>query len=63
MKCNNFISEFSRCKCGIPVARLFIHYFCKSNPCECPFTRMDKLQRKPLVGHRFDKLSTIWSGI
>jgi hypothetical protein len=63
MKCNHFITEFSRCKCGIPVARLFRHYFCKRNAFECPFKKMERSHRKSVVGGRFDKLSMIWSEI
>jgi len=39
MKCNEFLAELSRCKRGIPVARLFRHYFCEGNHKGCPLKR------------------------
>ena len=42
MKCNEFLAELSRCKRGIPVARLFRHYFCEGNHKGCPIKGTEK---------------------
>jgi hypothetical protein len=43
MKCNEFLTEPSRCSRGIPVARLFRHYICEGNHNGCPLKRMEKV--------------------
>jgi hypothetical protein len=36
MSCIELLAEQSRCKRGIPVARLFRYYFCEGNYKRCP---------------------------
>jgi len=43
MNCIELLAEPSRCKRGIPVARLFRHYFCEGDHKECPLKRMEKM--------------------
>jgi len=46
MKCCEFLTEQSRCKRGIPVARLFRHYFCEGNHARCPLKTIDEEERE-----------------
>ena len=48
MKCNEFLAELSRCKRGIPVARLFRHYFCEGNHKGCPIKGTEKTAKRRL---------------
>jgi len=43
MNCIEFLAGPSRCKLGIPVARLFRHYFCEGDHKGCPLKRMEKM--------------------
>jgi hypothetical protein len=43
MNCTEFLAEPSRCKRGIPVARLFRHYFCEGDHNGCPLKGMEKM--------------------
>ena len=45
MSCIEFLAGSSRCKLGIPVARLFRHYFCEGNHKGCPLKRMEKMEK------------------
>jgi len=45
MKCIEFLDVPSRCKRGIPVARLFRHYFCEGNHKGCPIKRIEKMEK------------------
>jgi hypothetical protein len=43
MNCIELLAGASRCKRGIPVARLFRHYFCEGDHKGCPLKRMEKM--------------------
>lgn len=45
MKCIEFLGEYSRCKLGIPVARLFRHYYCEGDHKTCPLKRMEEAKK------------------
>ncbi len=45
MKCIEFSAAYSRCKRGIPVARLFKHYYCEGDHKTCPLKRMEKTKK------------------
>jgi hypothetical protein len=45
MKCVALLEEDKRCLRGMPVARLFRHYFCETNPQKCPFLLWEKSLR------------------
>ena len=45
MKCTEFLAEPSRCRRGIPVARLFRHYFCEGNYKQCPLKSMENMMK------------------
>ena len=45
MNCIELLAEHSRCKRGIPVARLFRHYFCEGDHKGCPLKRMEKMEK------------------
>ena len=45
MNCIEFLAEPSRCKRGIPVARLFRHYFCESDHKRCPLKKLEKIDK------------------
>jgi len=45
MNCIEFLAEPSRCKRGIPVARLFRHYFCESDHKRCPLKKLEKMDK------------------
>ena len=36
MKCSDLSADIARCNKGIPVARLFRHYFCEGDHARCP---------------------------
>ena len=44
MNCTEYLAESSRCERGIPVARLFRHYFCEGDHKGCPLKRMKKME-------------------
>ncbi len=46
MNCVELLAKHSRCRRGIPVARLFRHYFCEGNPKVCPLKRMEKVEKR-----------------
>jgi len=46
MNCIELLAEPSRCKRGIPVARLFRHYFCEGNHKRCPLKRIEKMEKR-----------------
>jgi hypothetical protein len=46
MKCVEYLTEYSRCMRGIPVARLFRHYFCEGNHKGCPLKSMEKMKKR-----------------
>jgi uncharacterized protein YlaI len=45
MNCIELLAEPSRCQRGIPVARLFRHYFCESDHKRCPIKSMEKMEK------------------
>jgi len=45
VNCTEYLAESSRCELGIPVARLFRHYFCEGNNKGCPLKRMEKMEK------------------
>ena len=45
MKCVEYLAEYSRCKRGVPVARLFRHYFCEGNHKGCPLKKVKTVAR------------------
>ncbi len=45
MQCIEFLGEYSRCKRGIPIARLFRHYYCEGDHGSCPLKRIDKTKK------------------
>lgn len=49
MNCIEFLAGTSRCKLGIPVARLFRHYFCEGDHKGCPLKRMEKMGKNRVV--------------
>ena len=49
MNCIDFLAEPSRCKRGIPVARLFRHYFCEGDHKGCPLKKHEKLEKRRSV--------------
>lgn len=49
MNCIDFLAEPSRCKRGIPVARLFRHYFCEGDHKGCPLKKMGKMEKRRAV--------------
>ncbi|MBS1114261.1 MAG: hypothetical protein H6Q92_2024 [Nitrospirae bacterium] len=46
MSCIEFLAAQSRCKRGIPVARLFRHYFCEGNHKVCPIKETEKTAKR-----------------
>ena len=51
MKCNDLLTDFARCKKGVPVARLFRYYFCEGDHNRCPL----KTRRGSPYGLRRDR--------
>lgn len=49
MNCVEFLAEPSRCKRGIPVARLFRHYFCEGDHKGCPLKKLEKMEKRRAV--------------
>ena len=45
MNCIEFLAEHSRCKRGIPVARLFRHYICEGDHERCLLKSMEKMEK------------------
>ena len=45
MKCTEFLAEPSRCRRGIPVARLFRHYFCEGDHKRCLLKSMERMEK------------------
>jgi hypothetical protein len=45
MTCIELLPGPSRCKRGIPVARLFRHYLYEGNHMKCPLKRMEKMMK------------------
>jgi hypothetical protein len=62
MNCIDFLAVHARCKRGIPVARLFRHYFCEGDHNGCPLKKREKLRRGLLRGHRTGNFSIVGSG-
>jgi len=62
MNCIEFLAESSRCKRGIPVARLFRHYFCEGDNDGCPLKKREKARRRLLRGRRTGHLSVVGNG-
>ena len=62
MNCMDFLAEPSRCKRGIPVARLFRHYFCEGDHDGCPLKKREKPRRGLLSSRRSGHLSVVGSG-
>ena len=46
MNCIEFLAEPSRYKRGIPVARLFRHYFCEGDHKRCPLKKVEKMEKR-----------------
>ncbi len=46
MKCMEFLSDHSRCRRGVPIARLFRHYFCEGNHVKCPLRKVGKMEER-----------------
>jgi hypothetical protein len=62
MKCSDLSADRARCKRGIPIARLFRHYFCEGDYKRCPLKKPDKTGRGPFRCRRISNLSTVGSG-
>jgi hypothetical protein len=41
MKCSDLAADFTRCKKGTPVARLFRQYFCEGDHNRCPLKKCE----------------------
>ena len=48
MNCIELLAEPSRCKRGVPVARLFRHYFCEGDYMGCPIKGTEKTAKRKL---------------
>lgn len=46
MNCIELLAESSRCKRGMPVARLFRHYFCEGDHKGCPIKKLKKIDKR-----------------
>jgi hypothetical protein len=62
MKCSDLSTDFTRCKKGIPVARLFRHYFCEGDHNRCPVKKCEDTHRRLPGGRRFSHFWIAESG-
>ncbi len=59
MNCTEFLAGPSRCKRGVPVARLFRHYYCEGDHSRCPLKKVEARTNKDFVAYFNQNLSSI----